>query len=471
VTELVKWTQIKANGGTQMRLQLNQETVTEYADAMRSNSSYKPFPAVVVYFDGSDYWLADGFHRHAAAGQAFGSGCSLPSDVRAGTRRDAILHAAGANADHGQRRTNADKQRSVETLLRDDEWGKWSNREIARRCNVSESFVRSLRTERSEERAYTTKHGTTATMNTSRIGAQPAPTREYAAAVPTIAAITEPEPALNPDRSRPLTDEEAAAVVWRVIGRLVPQHEGESQYELAHRRVNWLRKATFSHFIDAIKPGVIFTYSHYARIVNEIDSQLMALAKRPAPTINKPQPTPPIVEPATPVAGDEEPQPEEEKADSDEWYTPRYVIDAARKVLGKIDLDPASCAEAQQVIRAMAYASKANDSLRDRYPWLGRIWLNPPYSNPLPWVEKLFQQYEAGNVRAALLLVNTTNSPQWARMLWQSEHRVCLLSRRIKFWRPDRPDGKGFDRDQMIWYLGKDPQSFADVFSEWGAIR
>lgn len=105
------------------------------------------FPAVVAYYDGSTYWLGDGFHRVQAARDAFNEAAnlSIPCEVRSGTRRDAILHAAGANASHGLRRTNADKQRAVETLLRDNEWAAWSNSGIARRCAVDEKTVRNMR--------------------------------------------------------------------------------------------------------------------------------------------------------------------------------------------------------------------------------------------------------------------------------------------------------------------------------------
>jgi hypothetical protein len=102
--------------------------------------------------------------------------------MRQGTRRDAILHAAGANAAHGLRRTNADKRRAVETLLRDEEWSKWSDREIARLCAVSHPFVSQIRQSLTgnitSEKTYTTKHGTTTTMDTSNVGKKQAPEPE-----------------------------------------------------------------------------------------------------------------------------------------------------------------------------------------------------------------------------------------------------------------------------------------------------
>ena len=83
-----------------------------------------------VYHDGSIYWLADDFHRVAAARKFERQ--TIEAEVREGTARDAIIHGVGANAPHGLRRTQADKRQAVERLLLDEEWSKWSNRKIAK---------------------------------------------------------------------------------------------------------------------------------------------------------------------------------------------------------------------------------------------------------------------------------------------------------------------------------------------------
>jgi hypothetical protein len=131
-------------------------------------------PPIVVFHDGVDYWLADGFHRHAAHLKA--GAADIAADVRKGTKRDAILHSVGANQAHGLRRTNEDKRRAVLTLLNDEEWAKWSDREIARRCAVDHTTVirhRASLVESTSERTYTDKHGNTSTMNTAAIGKSP----------------------------------------------------------------------------------------------------------------------------------------------------------------------------------------------------------------------------------------------------------------------------------------------------------
>ncbi|MDG3577152.1 ParB N-terminal domain-containing protein [Rhizobium sp. YJ-22] len=162
---IVPLSAIQTNGGTQPRAAFSDEVVADYAAAMAAGAE---FPKIVVFFDGTEYWLADGFHRHAALVR--NGVTEVAPDIRQGTRRDAILFSVGANASHGLRRTNEDKRRAIATLLQDAEWSTWSDRAIARRCSVSDFMVRSLRENRCEERTYVTKHGTTATMNTAAIG-------------------------------------------------------------------------------------------------------------------------------------------------------------------------------------------------------------------------------------------------------------------------------------------------------------
>ena len=169
---------IRIDGGTQIRVELNQETVDTYAAAFAAGAE---FPPVKVFFDGKDRWLADGFHRYFGAKKA-GKKTILES-VSPGTRRDALLYSLGANASHGLNRTNADKRNAVTTMLQDGEWAKWSNREIAKACHVSDVFVGQVRTsltanvssDKPTERTFKSKSGTVSTMKTDGInkGRQP----------------------------------------------------------------------------------------------------------------------------------------------------------------------------------------------------------------------------------------------------------------------------------------------------------
>lgn len=162
---------IKMDGGTQSRAQLSQQTIDDYAAVIGEGAS---FPPVVVFHDGSDYWLADGFHRVRAA-QVAGK-AKIAADIRQGTRRDAILYSVGANESHGLRRTREDKHRAVLTLLDDAEWSAKPERWIAETAHVSHTFVQNVRAkhlatlpDKPSEREVT-RGGTTYTMQTAAIG-------------------------------------------------------------------------------------------------------------------------------------------------------------------------------------------------------------------------------------------------------------------------------------------------------------
>lgn len=128
--------------GTQSRAAISEDTVIDYAEAMQAGDT---FPPIVVFFDGVEYYLADGFHRLHAAKRLHKA--SIQADVRTGTLRDAILYSLGANRDHGLRRSNADKRKCVQTLLEDFEWGELSVNEMARICGVSPQLVTAVKLE------------------------------------------------------------------------------------------------------------------------------------------------------------------------------------------------------------------------------------------------------------------------------------------------------------------------------------
>jgi len=138
MTKKLKVSEIVTNAGTQIRVGMDGQIVTEYAEAMQGGAE---FPPIVVFRDGSQNILADGFYRLAAT-RVQGAG-EIIAEVRRGTRSDALKYALGANAAHGLRRTNADKRRSVEIALA--EWPKLSDRKIAEMCAVSNNFVSECR--------------------------------------------------------------------------------------------------------------------------------------------------------------------------------------------------------------------------------------------------------------------------------------------------------------------------------------
>ena len=124
----------------QPRASIDKATVQAYRLDMEKGDQ---FPPAVAYQIGDKLTVADGFHRIKAAALAGMKTVSVI--VKPGTLRDAILHSVGCNAAHGQRRTNNDKQRAVDRLLRDKVWGQWTNSEIAKRAAVSDPTVAARR--------------------------------------------------------------------------------------------------------------------------------------------------------------------------------------------------------------------------------------------------------------------------------------------------------------------------------------
>ena len=138
--------QIRTDGGTQPRVLIDEQVVSDYAALYSTGVN---LPPVTVFFDGATYWLADGFHRYWANKQI---DCEYVfADVHQGTQRDAILYSVGANAGHGLRRTSEDKRKAVLTILtnpkvsHDDDGNPWSNNAIAQRCQVDPKTVASVR--------------------------------------------------------------------------------------------------------------------------------------------------------------------------------------------------------------------------------------------------------------------------------------------------------------------------------------
>lgn len=126
----------------QSRTETNEEVIEDYSDAIKRGDE---FPPLLVYFDGTHYWLVDGYHRYHAHKKAGKAGVAC--EVVNGTITEAILKAASVNTKHGMRRTNADKRKAVMTLLDDFVWSDWSNIKIAEHCGVSPAFVSNLRNE------------------------------------------------------------------------------------------------------------------------------------------------------------------------------------------------------------------------------------------------------------------------------------------------------------------------------------
>jgi hypothetical protein len=160
---------------------------------------------------------------------------------------------------------------------------------------------------------------------------------------------------------------------------------------------------------------------------------------------------------------------------SNEWYTPAKYIEAARVIMGGIDLDPASCELANQTVKATHYYDQVMNGLMQ--PWYGKVWLNPPYGkvNPTPGSVRSYQQLfvekllrEASHVeQAILLLLGNVCFNRYFSELWN--HPLCFHAGSLPFYRPDGTlDYFGFGT--IFVYLGPNESKFIEVFSAFGRI-
>jgi hypothetical protein len=144
---------------------------------------------------------------------------------------------------------------------------------------------------------------------------------------------------------------------------------------------------------------------------------------------------------------------------SEEWYTPTEIIGVARRALGGIDLDPASCVLAQQTVGAASYFTRDDDGLTR--PWHGRVWLNPPFGRPIAsWTQKLRTEYVAGRVTQAIALVPARVDTRWYRELDDVVALTCHLNGRLKFI--GATNSAPFPT--ALFYLGKNASKFRRVF-------
>ena len=152
--------------------------------------------------------------------------------------------------------------------------------------------------------------------------------------------------------------------------------------------------------------------------------------------------------------------------DSYEWFTPPNIIEAARSVMGSIDCDPASCHEANVVVKAKTYFTREMNGLEQL--WHGNVWLNPPYNMPLMYefASRAVCQYAFGNVTQAMILTNNSTDTKWFHHLGQFP--ICFTRGRLKFWNGDKL--LAARQGRSIFYIGPNVERFRKIFSDFGLV-
>lgn len=187
---------IRIDGGTQPRKEINYNVVKDYAEAMREGTV---FPPVTVFYDGAEYWLADGFHRyHATKSNAT---TTIEAEVHQGSVEDAKEYSYGANKDRGLSMSSEDNKEIIRKMLVDPRYKDWTQARIANHVGVTSMFVSRVKSsmeikDEPKTKKYVTKDGVEKEMKTGNIGKRETPPTK-----PDVTTYDEKE-----DRIRELTD-------------------------------------------------------------------------------------------------------------------------------------------------------------------------------------------------------------------------------------------------------------------------
>jgi len=367
----------------QMRVEMSSHAVMEYAELLKNKKACVLPPVKAVRTEGGWIYVWDGNHTIEAAklnGQA-----SVRAIVEPGTREDAALLAAGANHDHGLRRTREDLRNTLRILLENPTWAKRSSNWLAKQIRCSHTFVDRWREELSTCNVASERETADGrVMDTGNIGN---------------------------GSGRP-TDEQPLCTACQMR--------------------------------DAVDGSRCQDCIHGDRTA---DDHL------------------PVVDDDS---GDRDVLPHVAHNNGNcEWYTPDDYLDAARNVLGTIELDPASSDVAQQRVGAETYYTLDDDGLGQA--WTGTVWMNPPYRAELvdEFVHKLCNHFDAGDVAQAVVLVNNATDTRWFQDASQFASAICFPRGRIKFLDPDGNPGAPL-QGQAVLYFGDDVGGFTAEFSHFG---
>lgn len=177
-----------------------------------------------------------------------------------------------------------------------------------------------------------------------------------------------------------------------------------------------------------------------------------------------------------------------------ELYTDPRITASARKVMGRIDLDPASTPKANEMVKARRIFTKEDDGLSKK--WTGRVWLNHPFSRgesackpgctkktcakrgyhidePIPgnkvWIAKLVGEFRAGHIKQALCITYASTSEAWFKPLLYFPQ--CFLTPRMNYYLPNGLPMEGVTKGSVVTYLGPNVDKFAEEFVQYGVIK
>jgi phage N-6-adenine-methyltransferase len=154
-----------------------------------------------------------------------------------------------------------------------------------------------------------------------------------------------------------------------------------------------------------------------------------------------------------------------------EWRTPNEYLALTRTALGGIDLDPATTPKANETVRAARIYTKRDDALLLKHEWHGRVFLNPPYAQPLikDFVRKMVSEYKKGHVTAGIMLTHNYTDATWFHEAASAADAICFTLGRVLFY---KTTGKVSNptQGQIFLYFGNEIEAFRAEFSKVGLV-
>jgi ParB-like chromosome segregation protein Spo0J len=230
----VKLNDIRIDGGTQCRVVLNQAKIYEYVERMKEGDE---FPLIEARFDGSTYWLSDGFHRyHALKLMGFKE---VNVNYKPGTQDDAFLDALQANSGHGLTLSIEDKENKVKMALEHPLTKDKLNSELARLCRVSESFVAGVRDpeKKKKQKEAKERHIQKKAKEIAEQSSPTSPVEAPAESSPTSQAPVDPNAGAAPDEAELRANELAVQADMEAMYKLL---ESDDALATAHEEIKRL---------------------------------------------------------------------------------------------------------------------------------------------------------------------------------------------------------------------------------------
>lgn len=481
--QAIKISRIQRDPNLQARVSLDTERVSEYVELLKDNPS--ALPPILVYHDqaAEKYWCPDGWHR-IEANTILGH-VLIEAEVLPGTKEEAILRCVGSNASHGLPRTSADKRRSIKLLLLHvPGWAKKSDREIAKACALTDHKLVGVVYREMVAGGELPERGDIEGAD----GKTRRPPQKATGGIPQLSAPTKPRLSIETPqeaaaRASAAFDAPAAPSTTRCqrCGELKPSGVFGWSYGLlvcapCRSALNEEHSAPAKQeeIKEAQEVTPIKSLSDYLRILasqqHEADvDAVTGDALRDYPDDCDEIEVARVVRLAQ--IGKLRPKqstrstPEKEES-YQHWNTPRWLVDLIASV-NKIALDP--CSNQWSQVGARVAWTVDDDGLRVDRSWAqvahdqgGLVYVNPPYSDPLPWAQRAVKEASAG--AEIVLCLPTSHSTKWWRLLSQSCQVLALCHVRVPFEREGQRNAKRAKHETTLFYFGPRAEAFIGIF-------